>query len=387
MDHHHHDFSQYRGNASRKTAIVGAVVNLILAIVKIVLGYVSRSHALVVDGIHSLSDLLSDALVWFAASHAAHGPDDTHPYGHGRFETAATLALGTMLVLVAGGIVWDALERLLNEDSEVWLPTSLGLYVAMFSILANEGLYWYTLKIANDINSPLLKANAWHHRSDAISSIVVFLGIAGSLMGYPWLDVVAAIIVGFMIAKIGWDLGWGSMQELVDASLEEDTVNEIRHIIKSLPGVQSIHMLRTRRLGHQAFADVHVQVAPRLTVSEGHLISLQVEESIKSLVPEVADVTVHIDPEDDELVPDNIELPGRENALDMLANLWKDLLPELKFCQVSFHYLSGRIDVDVYLPDSHVDETMNDLSVLKVKLQNSVDDMTVFGKVRLFREY
>jgi len=384
-DHHHHELD-LRSKESRKAAVVGAIVNLILAIVKITLGYVGKSHALLVDGIHSLSDLVSDAIVWYAATHAAEAPDKDHPYGHGRFETAATLALGAMLVLVAGGIIWDSVERLIADDTDQWLPTTIGLYAALFSIIANEALYWYTILIAKKINSSLLKANAWHHRSDAISSIVVLVGIGGSLLGFPWFDTVAAVIVGVMIAKIGWDLGWGSMQELVDSSLEEETVIEINHLIKAISGVQSVHMLRTRRLGHQAFADVHVQVAPRLSVSEGHLISVQVEEKIKSFVPEVVDVTVHIDPENDEDAPSCKDLPGRESALDVLAIQWKSVLPQLRHYEIVLHYLAGKIDIDIYLPQSEEND-LNDFEKTKEELQAIINKQSNYGKVRLFKAF
>ncbi len=218
--HHQHQHLQERGAESRRVALVGALVNLLLAVVKISIGFSARSQALIVDGIHSLSDLLSDLLVWYAAGHAAHGPDEKHPYGHGRFETAATLALGGMLVLVSGGIIWDSVERLFVSE-ELWQPKPLALYAAGFSIVANEALFWYTLLVSRRINSDLLRANAWHHRTDAISSVVVLVGIGGALLGFVYLDLVAALIVGIMVAKIGWDLGWGAMQELVDASLDE----------------------------------------------------------------------------------------------------------------------------------------------------------------------
>ncbi|HDK37864.1 MAG TPA: cation transporter, partial [Thiolapillus brandeum] len=259
-----------RRDASGNVAIVGALVNVVLSVVKVLAGIFGHSQALIVDGIHSLSDLLTDILVLVASHHAAHGPDEAHPYGHGRFETAATLALGAFLVLIAGGIMWDSVERLMDPENGQ-APEPIALYAALFSILANEALYWYTIIIARRINSELLRANAWHHRSDAISSIVVLVGVGGAMLGHLWLDLAAALIVGFMVAKIGWDLGWGAMRELVDESLEEHKVEQIRAVITGIPGVSSIHMLRTRRQGHEAMADVHVQVAPWISVSEGHM--------------------------------------------------------------------------------------------------------------------
>ncbi len=370
-----------RRRESGRVALVGAVVNVILSVAKVLAGVLGHSQALIVDGIHSLSDLLTDILVLAASRHASHGPDDNHPYGHGRFETAATLALGAFLVLVAGGIIWDSFERLLWAPSEAQ-PTALALYAALLSILANEALYWYTILVARRINSELLRANAWHHRSDAISSIVVLIGVGGAMLGFLWLDLLAALIVGFMVAKIGWDLGWGAMRELVDESLEEEKVGQIRTAITQVPGVKSIHMLRTRRQGHEAMADVHVQVEPWISVSEGHMISIAVEEQIKMQVEEISDVTVHIDPEDDEAAPTCKGLPLRTEALELLAQAWKDLDCRDLHKRVWLHYLAGRIDLHVVLPlDCCRGPT--EAAALREQMQQALADYAQFGRVDL----
>lgn len=380
--HHHHEHLQARGEESRRVALVGALVNALLAVVKISIGITARSQALVVDGIHSLSDLLSDALVWYAATHASHGPDEEHPYGHGRFETAATLALGGMLVLVAGGIIWDSLERMFDSE-DIWQPEPLALYAAGFSIIANEALFWYTLLVSRRINSELLRANAWHHRTDAISSVVVLVGIAGTLMGYVYLDLVAALIVGLMVAKIGWDLGWGAMQELVDASLDEDTVERIREIIDDIGGVRSIHMLRTRRQGHEAMADVHVEVSPRISVSEGHIISMEVENRIKQGIDEITDVIVHIDPEDDEEAPPCKGLPLRYQVLKELEEDWQHLDCFGQEQRILLHYLSGKIHIEVFYPksccvDAEKAQGMRESMLQAVKDRPHLGDVTLY---------
>jgi len=380
--HHHHDHLQARGAESRRVALVGAVVNLLLAVVKISIGFSARSQALIVDGIHSLSDLLSDILVWYAASHASHGPDEQHPYGHGRFETAATLALGGMLVLVAGGIIWDSIERLFVSD-ELWQPQPLALYAAGFSIVANEALFWYTLLVSRRINSDLLRANAWHHRTDAISSVVVLVGIAGTLLGFIYLDLVAALIVGIMVAKIGWDLGWGAMQELVDASVDEETVVRIRQIINDIHGVRSIHMLRTRRQGHEAMADVHVQVSPWISVSEGHMISMAVEEQIKQGVDEMTDVIVHIDPEDDEHAPTCKGLPLRDQALEELKEAWQHLDCLGREQRILLHYLSGKIEVQVFFPRVCCQDEQQ-VTALQESMAGALKDRPYFKGVVLY---
>ena len=180
----------------------GVFINILLAVTKILGGAFGHSQALIADGLHSLSDLASDAMVLLAAKHAGEEADDDHPYGHARFETIATVALGILLILVAVGIGYDAALRLYSSEPTV-TPHAYTLIIAAFSIFSNEGLYHFTKRVALKINSKLFIANAWHHRSDAISSIVVLIGIAGTQMGLPMLDAIAAVIVAVMIVKIG----------------------------------------------------------------------------------------------------------------------------------------------------------------------------------------
>ncbi len=375
--HHHHDVLADRSSASQRVTIVGAVVNLLLSAVKLIVGTIAGSAALVADGIHSLSDLASDALVLFAAKHAGEAPDEEHPYGHGRFETAATLGLGILLGIVALGIVWDAVER--AAGSAHIIPGQLAIYAALFSILANEGLYWYTIVVARRVNSDMLRANAWHHRSDAISSIVVLIGIVGAMIGWPYLDSLAAVIVGVMVAKIGWDLGWEAVRELVDAALDPEEVQKAHETIVAIDGVRSVHMLRTRRQGHQAAADVHVQVDPRLSVSEGHMISQAVEDELKAAVEAINDVTVHIDPEDDEEAPTCRGLPLRKEAIRELEAVWPSLPQGHRFI---LHYLGGHIDVELVLPVAeYVDEETT--SALQQQLQQAMHALPSFGRVSI----
>lgn len=368
---------QQRASASQRVTLVGALINVLLSALKLVVGIMASSAALVADGIHSLSDLASDALVWFAARHAGEEPDEEHPYGHGRFETAATLGLGILLGLVALGIVWDAVERV--AEGRYATPGMLAIWAAAISIVAKEALYWYTLLVARRVHSRMLEANAWHHRSDAISSIVVLLGILGAMAGWPYLDAVAAVVVGAMVAKIGWDLGWEAMQELVDSALDPEQVDTAREAILSVDGVRSIHMLRTRRQGHQGLADVHVQVDPRLSVSEGHMISIAVEERLKEAVDTINDVTVHIDPEDDEQGASCRDLPLRGEVIEWLDQRWPKDLPEKR--AIVLHYLSGHIEVDLELPIAGCQP--ESAQRLRQQLQQALADDPRFGRVRL----
>ena len=371
-----------RRDASTRVAIVGAVVNLLLSIVKVAVGVLGHSQALIMDGIHSLSDLLTDLLVVVASRHAAHGPDEAHPYGHGRFETAATLGLGAFLVLVAGGIMWDSIERLLHAGQAA-RPAVMALYAAIASILAKEWLFWYTRAVARRIRSDLLMANAWHHRSDAVSSVVVLVGVGGALLGFPWLDLAAALVVGAMVAKVGWDLAWGAMRELVDEALEEEKVAAIRQAIMDLPGVSSIHMLRTRRQGHEAMADVHVQVAPWISVSEGHMVALAVAERIREAVPEVTDITVHIDPENDEEQPSCKGLPLRQEVLAELETAWKPLRCLGRQERILLHYLAGSISVEVFFPIACFENEEAALE-LQARMQAALEDRPHYRQVKLF---
>lgn len=371
-----------RFRISRRSALVGALVNTILAISKILFGWLGQSQALVADGIHSLSDLLTDALVLFAARHAKEAPDEDHPYGHGRFETVGTLVLGGILIAVGFGIVWDAGERLFAPE-QLTLPASFTLFVALFSIIANEGLFFYTRHLANLVNSDLLRANAWHHRSDSVSSVVVLVGIGGTMLGLPYLDAIAASLVGIMVAQIGWNLGWGALQELADAGLKEEHLKQIRQFISSVSGVNSVHMLRTRKLGGHAMADVHVQVDPWLSVSEGHRIAEVVQYGLIDQVDVLEDVTVHIDPEDDEAGPSCSGLPLRDEAESLLESHWSQLACYSKRHRMVLHYLSGRIDVDLFLPISCY-ASHEGADEVKREFQKALEGSEVFRHVRIW---
>jgi len=385
--HHHgqhhaavHEQRTARGRETRRVALVSAVVNLLLSAAQVVVGLIANSAALVADGIHSASDLLSDVLVWFAARHASMAPDKDHPYGHGRFETAATLGLGILLTLVALGIVWNGVERLFDTGRPV--PGQSAVLVAAVGIVAKEALYWYTIVAAKRLGSAMLRANAWHHRSDAISSVVVLIGVGGAVMGFSYMDALAAIVVGVMVAKIGWDLGWSALTELVDTALDEEQVGEAKRVIMAIDGVRSVHMLRTRRHGAEATADVHVQVAPRLSVSEGHMISQAVEDRMIEKVGSITDVTVHIDPEDDEDAPRCRGLPLRAEALATLEAAWKNaqLLPAQR--EIRLHYLGGKIEAELILPlEGYGDAAAS--AAMRADLERVAGEIPWFSRLRV----
>jgi cation diffusion facilitator family transporter len=330
-----------------RVTYVGALINIFLAIIKVGVGVFGQSAALIADGIHSLSDLVSDLFVIIAIKMGAREADHDHPYGHRRFETMATVLLGLGLVVVAGGIAWDATERLLHPE-KLLVPNRETLGVAIVSILANEWLFHYTKRVGDLTRSKLLLANAWHHRSDAFSSIIVLFGIAAVFMGYPFADAIAAVVVAVLIAKMGLFLVMESINELVDSSLPENYVRDIRRVIKQTQGVMSIHLLRTRRMGEDAYIDAHIVVDSRISVSEGHMIGDRVRDDLKTEFDDVVDVLVHIDPEDDEFKGQNIKPLSRKQVQGYLEKYLADFMHSVD--EFRIHYLDGLVEVEVVLP-------------------------------------
>ena len=277
--------------AKRRVTLVGAVINLLLSVGKIVGGIVGQSQALIADGVHSLSDLLSDALVLFASRWGSLEADHNHPYGHERIETLATLGVGLLLLALGAGFLIDSVGRLLNPE-RLWTPGWLAFGIAVLSVLTKEGLYHYTVRVARQTGSSLLRANAWHHRSDAFSSVVVIIGIGGALAGLLWLDAVAAAIVGVMLGWVGWRLLGEAATELVDTGLSGRELDALAETIDAVDGVRGHGRLRSRRMGGRIFVDVRVLVDGQLTVREGHKIAEQVRLRVIDQLPGNADVVV-----------------------------------------------------------------------------------------------
>lgn len=375
--------AQARDQAMRNTSVVGAVVNLVLTVVKVIFGIVGQSHALIADGVHSLADLSTDLMVWFAAKYSNQPADKEHPYGHARIETAFTVGLGVVLIVTAAGIVFDSVQRLLNPET-LLQPTPIVLLIAVISILANEGLYQYTIGAAKQFNSGLLKANAWHHRSDAISSIVVLVGVAGSLMGLPYLDAFAAVGVALMIGHIGWTQAWSSLRELVDTGMEPKTAAALKRIIGNVEGVRGVHMLRSRRMGGMYLIDVHIVVDERLSVSEGHKISEYVRLKLIDSHEDISNALVHIDPEDDSLAVLCADLPLRREVLADLRRVWAEVLDASELDRAVLHYLNGQVHVDLVRSMQAADEQAQAFNQC---LQEKVKALKYIGEVRVLYGY
>ena len=375
-------YSKNRTKESQKATVVGAIIDFLLSIIKIFLGIIGQSGALIADGIHSFSDLLTDWATWYTAKLSGEAPDDDHPYGHERFETVATLGLSIFLAIVGTIIIFDGVGRFSNASAlkhEEWL-----IAAATLSILSKEALYWYTVKVAKNIKSDLLKANAWHHRTDAFSSIVVIVGIIGATNGFFFLDSLAAIIVGVMIIYVGWKLGFEATKELVDTSINPEDIKILHSALSEIKGVNSVHTLRTRKVGHKKSADVHVQVNPFLSVSEGHIISVSVERVAKECFEDLDDVTVHIDPENDEEKENALykNIPERAQALKIISQSLKLENCNYKIDRTQLHYLEGEILVDFYLSVSY----LKNKNVLEInsELSEIIKKLPGFGEVKVY---
>ena len=342
--------AENEGAAERQRVVLrGLLVNVVLAAGQLAIGVIGRSAALVADGFHTLSDLLSDTLVLAAAHFGAQAADEDHPYGHARIETAGTFGLSLVLVGAGIGIALHAADAL-SAPARLTRPDFLALAMAFAAIGIKEGLFRYMRRAGLRLQSELLHANAWHYRTDVFSSIVVAVGVAGSMMGVRDLDAVAAIGVAILIVRMGAMLGWQAMRELVDTGLETEKLERIRHVILSIDGVRTLHLLRTRRAGGRAFIDVHILVDGTISVSEGHQISEMVRVALMRHISNIADVVVHTDSEDDEYAATNARLPLRAEVLKRLEHYFADIEAACAIESVVLHYLRGKIMVELRLP-------------------------------------
>ena len=292
QDHEHADPREHK--AAQRSLWVSVALNLVLTVVQAVVGLFAGSQALVADAMHSLSDLLADFVAMLAGHHSRKEADDDHHYGHHRYETAASLALGVLLLAAGAGMLWTAASKFAG-NTPMSSVHPIALVVAVVTLLSKEALFRYMLAIAEKVRSSMLVANAWHARADAASSLVVALGIGGNLLGYPWLDPVAALLVGFMIGKTGWGFAWEALGDLMDRSADEDSVSGIRQVVLETPGVLGLHDLRTRRMGDMILVDVHLELDAELTVRQGHDIAVEARQRVMAAYP-VLDVMTHVDP-------------------------------------------------------------------------------------------
>lgn len=288
----HGEDARYR--AGRTSTLVSIAVNVGLTALQVAAGIFSGSQALVADGVHSLSDLVSDFVVLVAARQSRKQADADHQYGHQRFETAASLALGGLLLAVGIGMLASAAHKIQSFGHTPPVHAA-ALWVALAALLAKELLFRYMLRVAQRVRSSMLVANAWHARSDAASSLVVALGIAASLGGFTLLDPVAAAVVGLMVMRMGWRFFWSALNDLMDRAVSEEESQAIRATLLATPGVQGLHDLRTRRMGDLTQVDVHLEIDGALTVAQGHAIAAAARQRVLE-AHNVLDVMTHVDP-------------------------------------------------------------------------------------------
>ncbi|HSH48698.1 MAG TPA: cation diffusion facilitator family transporter [Halomonas sp.] len=339
---------------AQRVTLIGAGIDLLMGLAKLIAGWLVGSAALVADAIHSFSDLLTDAFVLAATHFGRQAPDSGHPYGHGRIETLATLGLGSAMIFVAGGIAWSSLERLLDHQP-LHSPGPWAIGVAVIALLSKEWIFRFTLRVAREINSSLLEANAWHSRSDALSTVAVLIGLVAAQFGAGWIDAVAALVVGVMIGHVGVRLMWESSRELIDTALPAEQQEALFEVAKAVPGVHGVHDLRTREVGSDVLLDLHIVVAPRVTVSEAHGIGNEVCRRLQAAHPRVTDVTFHIDPQDDAEIPDieiGADLPLRDEVKRQLNSVWRTQPAWQQRIALNLHYIDETIDITLFVAET-----------------------------------
>lgn len=283
----------------RSITLWGVLLNVFLMALKLVWGILIRSSALIADGVHSLSDLATDFVVLIGTRLSSRPADKTHPYGHGKLDTIASILIALVLLVISFGLIWSAGIAIYQHKQNY--PGYMILVVASVSVISKEILFFITRRIARITQSTVLYANAWHHRSDSLSSFAVLIGGVASLLGWGHADQVATIIVGFMIIGVAGKIFFDSLIELSEHSADSESIQKIENVLSKEVGISSWHALRTRKLGAELFIDVHVLVDPALSVQKSHDISMKIEGKIKMELSKPSNILVHIEPDIDKM--------------------------------------------------------------------------------------
>lgn len=382
------EFKMNKSNEEKiifKVTIIGSIFDLILGITKIIIGKLFHSHSLIVDGFHSLSDLLTDFFVILVSRYSNEGPDIEHPYGHQRIETFGTLIVGSLLFATAGAFLYEnSIALIKNEPQKI--PGDLVLWAAFASVIIKEILYQYTYRWGEKVKSNILKANAWHSRTDAISSVVVLAGAFLAKMDIDKIDYIAAIIVAILIGKVGFDFMKESFKQLTDEGLSKDKVVQAYQLITNTDGVIGAHNLRSRWMGHHLYADVNIEVSPDLTVSEGHQIATWVGKRLIDHMPYIYDVTVHTDIEDDlekHIHEQDVNLtPLRSEILAMFKKSIDEVELFDRAHYINLKYLKGKVEFIFFYKDI----SENEISIIKNNWPLKLKDYKWFNYIRLMIE-
>jgi len=320
----------------RRAAWAGVALNGPLSAAKIIGGLAAQSQALVADGVHSLSDLASDAAVIWALKHSHRPPDADHPFGHGRFETLATLAIAVMLAVAAFSILIDAGGRLVDPPDAA--PGAVALWVAALSIVLKEALFHYTKAVAKRTGSVMMEANAWHHRSDAVTSTVALAGIGLAMLGAPWADALAAAIIALMLGRVAWAYGRPAVRELADTAPPDETGEKITEALMATPGVRDAHDLRLRHMGGKIQADVHIALDPAMTLSEAHRLSEAARAQVLDNFPDVGEIIIHPEPDGHADGPAAHETALRPELAQVVRDCLEEIVPARAIRHLSLDY-------------------------------------------------
>ncbi|MEC9296252.1 MAG: cation diffusion facilitator family transporter [SAR324 cluster bacterium] len=335
-----------------KVTLLGLAANLILALAKGFIGIIANSSALIADAGHSVSDLLSDGITLWAVRMSSIPKDKNHPYGHGKFETVGSFIIAILLLFTGIGVAGHVFNRM---DAPV-VPGTIALWMAGIAIIVKEALFHVTRMVGRRTGSRVLMANAWHHRSDAISSVAALLGIAGAQLGIPLMDPIAGMLVAGLIIKTGIDIGYESIRELTDETVEEDVISELGKIMSGIEGVDHYHEMRARRMGPHLLVDLHIQVDSMMSISAAHQVAERVRLEILEKLPAVNEVLVHVDAEDDHVGDEGSELlqdivlmrPQGEIENDVKKVLAE--IPEIQgITHIYCHYLNQKLTVQVII--------------------------------------
>ncbi len=282
----------------KKLSEVGILGNVLLAAFKLFAGIVGKSGAMISDGVHSLSDVFATLIAYIGVRLSKKEEDAEHPYGHERLECVASLILGLILAGTGLGIGYSGIRKLLVERAALEVPTMLPLVAAIVSIAVKEGMFWYTMYYARKLDSAAFKADAWHHRSDAISSVGSFIGIGMAKLGFPIMDPIAGLIICILILKVAYDIIRDALNKMLDTSCSCDFEQQLRTFIESQPGVKHVDLLHTRQFGNKIYVDLELAVRRDISLVDAHSIAESVHSNVEKQFPNIKHVMIHVNPEE-----------------------------------------------------------------------------------------
>ena len=363
-----------------RAIVVGIIANILLSLFKFAGGILGNSVALVADAIHSLSDLVTDVIVLLTHRIGKIPQDEDHPYGHGRAETIGATIIGLLIIATGIGVIHETWEAMGEAPGKA--PGLLAATAALFSILINEGLFHYTRRVGEATQSPSLIANAWHHRSDAISSIAALIGIVGASQGFPFMDPLAGAVVGILIVKVGIDITREGTRDLMDTALSDEHTEKIHSILKEIPEILHFHDLRTRVIGGEFLIDVHILVDSEMTVTEGHRVAEIARRNLIKAFDNIQDVLVHVDGEHDAEV-EGIYPVTRKELMDIARPLISELKGNISQPEIRVHHIKGKNIVDVFLKIDW-SRNMEDSRTLVANVKSKLETAPQIDQARVF---